>query len=127
MPQSSTLGSPAVVGDAKPRDAAQQENDDWSRARVNVYPARNVARPPRVAPVSVTPSCFVTDCKPDSSTSTWPNAGSRRDAVEATAPVAGTIEPSGTYTGRPASSASVNCGVVERLRSRRPYWLTPRA
>src|SRR5438093_9936514 len=30
------LGSPAVVGAANPWLAAQQENDDWSRARVKV-------------------------------------------------------------------------------------------
>src|SRR5437016_14162222 len=31
------LGSPAVVGAANPWLTAQQENDDWSRARVKVY------------------------------------------------------------------------------------------
>ena len=42
-------------------------------------------------------------------------------------PVPGMIESAGTYTGRLPSFASVKAGVVTRFKSRKPYWLMPRA
>ena len=123
---SRTFGLVAVVGAANPWDAAQQENDDWSRARVKVYDTRNAA--PRVVPApALSITCRVSDRRSDPMTSTCPNSECTRDAVKPSAPVAGTIESAGTYTGRPPSSGSVKRGVATRFTSRNPYWLVPRA
>jgi len=88
-------GFPRVVGEANPDAAEQHEKDDWSRARVSVYPRRNAA-PHEVAPVSVRVSCFVSDWRSEPMSSTLPNSGWRREPVELTAPVAGTMESAGT-------------------------------
>src|SRR5256885_6177582 len=57
---SRALGFAAVVGAANPWDAAQHENDDWSRARVKVYDRRTAA--PRVVPAPTpTVTCRVSD------------------------------------------------------------------
>src|SRR5207249_3696474 len=108
---SRVFGLAAVVGAANPWDAAQHENDDWSRARVRVYDRRNAA--PRVVPApTATVTCRVSDWRSDPITSTSPNSGCTREAVKPSAPVPGTMESAGTYTGRPASSGSVKRGVA---------------
>src|SRR5437879_5195987 len=119
-------GSPPVGGEANPDEAEQHENDDWSRARVRVYASRKAA-PHAVAPVNDSVSCLVSDWRSESISRTRPNSGWAREPAGLTAAVPGTMESAGTYTGRPASSSSVKRGVATRFRSRKPYWLTPRA
>src|ERR1043166_3073149 len=80
-----------------------------------------------VAPATATVSCFVSDAKSERTRNTWPNSGCTRDAVRLVAPVDGTIESAGTYTGRFASSVSAKRVVPTRFKSRKPYWLCPRA
>src|ERR1051325_5600891 len=94
--------------------------------RVRVYETRTVA-PRCVAPATATVSCFVSDSKSERIRNTWPNSGGSRDAVRLVAPVDGTIESAGTYTGRPPSSESAKRVVPTRFKSRKPYWLSPRA
>src|SRR2546425_9405462 len=53
---SRTFGLVAVVGAANPWGAAQQENDDWARARVKVYDTRNAA-PRVVSPPALRVTC----------------------------------------------------------------------
>src|SRR5205814_5936901 len=115
-----------VVRAATPWDAAQREDGGWSRAPGKVYDRRNAA--PRVEPTP-TPrmTCRVSDWRSDPMTSTSPYSGCTREAVTLSAPVAGTIESTGTYTGRAPSSGSVKRGVATRFMSRKPYWLEPRA
>src|SRR5207244_4760995 len=74
---SRTLGLAAVVGAANPWDAAQHENDDWSRARVKVYDTRSAAL--RVVPApKPRVTCRVSDRRSDPMTSTCPNSGCTR-------------------------------------------------
>ena len=70
---------------------------------------------------------WVLECRLEIASTTWPYAGTTRDARRLVAPVAGTIELAGTYTGRPSSFANENRAVVSRFRSRRPYRLVPNA
>src|SRR4029077_15234861 len=92
---SRTLGSPAVLAAANPWDAAPDPNDDWSRARVYVYDSWNVM-PRAVRPPKPSVTCFVSDCRSEPITSTWPNAGCSRESAELSAPVDATIESAGT-------------------------------
>src|SRR5207245_4567591 len=55
---SRALGSPAVVGAANPWLTAQQENDDWSRARLKVYDSCKAA-PRGGRRLTPTVSCLV--------------------------------------------------------------------
>ena len=71
---SRVLGSPAVLAAANPCDAAPEENDDWSWARVYVYDSwKLIPRP--VNPPKPSVSCFVSAWRSDPITSTSPNAG----------------------------------------------------
>src|SRR5437867_6267161 len=89
------LGSPAVVGAANPWLAAQQENDDWSRARVKVYDICKAA-PRGGKRLTPTASCLVSDWRSEPIAVTWPNCGCTRESSEVSAPVVGTIESAGT-------------------------------
>jgi len=89
------LGSPAVVGAANPWLTAQQENDDWSRARVKVYDSCKAA-PRDGRRLRPTASCLVSDWRSEPIAITWPNCGCKRESSEVSAPVVGTIESAGT-------------------------------
>src|SRR3989442_655618 len=110
---SRSLGSPAVVGAANPWLAAQQENDDWSRARVNVYDSCKVA-PRGGRRLTPTVSCLVSDWRSEPIAITWPNCGCTREASEVSAPVVGTIESAGTANRGAASAGSAQSGRVQR-------------
>src|SRR5438874_6733628 len=92
---SRALGSPAVVGAANPWLAAQQEKDDWSRARVSVYDSWSVA-PRLVARLMEIVSCRVSDRRSELIASTCPNCGFTRELSTLSAPLVGTIESAGT-------------------------------
>src|SRR5438045_1133935 len=92
---SRALGSPAVVGAANPWLAAQQEKDDWSRARVSVYDSWSVA-PRLVARLTAIVSCRVSDRRSEPIASTCPNCELTREWSELSAPVVATIESAGT-------------------------------
>jgi hypothetical protein len=123
---SRTLGSPAVVADENPPVADPPPADDWSCARDSVYETLKIA-PARVMPFAATASCLLSDARSEPTAITWPYCGATRDDTIDTAPVAGTIADGLANTGRLRSPASVNRGVASRLRSRNPYWFTPRA
>ena len=86
----------------------------------------------KVKPLTVTPFtpsviCLLSDCRFDPISITCPSDGTARDCEKSTAPVPGTIDYAGTYTGRSFSLASAKLGCVTRFTSWKPYRLTPRA
>src|SRR5207247_9949893 len=83
---SRALGSPAVVGAANPWLTAQQENDDWSRARVKVYDICKAA-PRGGRRLTATASCLVSDWRSEPIAVTWPNCGCTRESSAGIAPV----------------------------------------
>src|SRR5437016_12608569 len=85
---SRALGSPAVVGAANPWLTAQQENDDWSRARVKVYDICKAA-PRGGRRLTPTVSCLLSDRRSEPIAITWPNRGCTRDSSEGSPPGGG--------------------------------------
>src|SRR6266550_1864215 len=93
---------------------------------MNVY-ERLKLTPFVVNPPRLVVNCFVSEWRFEFISLTTPNLGSIREPTSATAPVDGTMKFAGAYTGRPASVANVNFGVVFRLRSIALVCATPRA
>src|SRR5688572_29479099 len=124
VPRSAMFGSPAVVAPA-PRPPKLATPRASSRDRMKVYDVVNRAARP-VIPQMLAVTCFVSDRRSDVTSLTTPKRGFRLEPLRAEAPVAGTIELAGVYTGRPPSVASENPRPVCRLRSVALVWATPR-
>src|SRR6476646_964425 len=78
-----------------------------------------------VIPWKLNVSCFASDLRSEFTSLTTPNRGWILDPVSEIAPVCGTIDVTGTKTGRPPSLASENFGFVSRFRSRALVCATP--
>src|SRR5688500_6627087 len=116
LPHSTRRGSPATAAPPNPCPAPSAS----SRDRVYVYDAFTWNSLRVTKPLTPSVSCRVSDRSREDISFTTPKVSSTREYRSETAPVAASILLDGTYTGRPPSALSVNCGDLRRLRSTVP-------